>query len=113
MSKVSTHILDLMRGKPAGGVLVELQRRDAADTWRAVSSARTDEDGRCAQLLPRDELHPGLYRLTFDIGPYFSAHKIAGLYPTITVTFEVRTGESQFHIPLLLSANGYTTYRGS
>ena len=113
MNKVSTHILDLMRGKPAGGVLVELEQRDSSGSWHAVGSARTDDDGRCAQLLPSSDLHAGFYRLSFDTGTYFSAHKIAGLYPMVTVTFEVRTGESQFHIPLLLSANGYTTYRGS
>ena len=113
MNRVSTHILDLMRGKPAAGVLVELEERDSSGNWRAVGSARTDDDGRCGQLLPGSDLQPGFYRLSFDTGHYFSAHKIAGLYPTITVTFEVRAGESQFHIPLLLSANGYTTYRGS
>jgi len=113
MNKVSTHILDLMRGKPAAGVSVELEQRDSLGNWRGVGSARTDDDGRCAQLLTQNDLHPGLYRLSFDTGPYFSAHKIAGLYPTVTVTFEVRAGESQFHIPLLLIANGYTTYRGS
>ena len=113
MNKISTHVLDLMQGKPAGGVLAELERRDASGNWLAVGSARTDDDGRCAQLLPGDELHPGIYRLSFDTAAYFSDHKTAGLYPTVTITFEVRAGESQFHIPLLLSANGYTTYRGS
>lgn len=113
MNKVSTHILDLMRGKPAGGVLVELARRDSSGDWRAVGSARTDDDGRCAQLLPSSDLHPGFYRLSFDTGSYFRTHKIDSLYPTVSITFEVRVGESQFHIPLLLSANGYTTYRGS
>ena len=113
MNKVSTHILDLMQGTPAGGVLVELEERDSSGNWRAVGSARTDDDGRCAQLLPGNDLRPGFYRICFDTGAYFTAHKIASLYPTVTVTFEVRAGESQFHIPLLLSANGYTTYRGS
>jgi 5-hydroxyisourate hydrolase len=113
MNKVSTHILDLMRGKPAAGVLVQLEQRDSSGNWHAIGSGRTDDDGRCGQLLASSDLRPGFYRLSFDTGPYFSVQKIAGLYPTITVTFEVRAGESQFHIPLLLSANGYTTYRGS
>jgi 5-hydroxyisourate hydrolase len=73
----------------------------------------TDQDGRCAQLLPGDELPPGVYRLSFDTASYFDAHQLAGLYPSVSVTFQVRDGESQFHIPLLLTANGYTTYRGS
>ena len=112
MKRISTHVLDLSRGKPAHGVPVRLERQEAGN-WRTLESARTDQDGRCAQLLPSDDLPPGLYRLTFDTETYFKAIKIEGLYPRVEVTFHVREGESQFHIPLLLSANGYTTYRGS
>ena len=113
MKKVSTHILDLMRGAPASGVAVRLDRQDSSGTWHQLGSAHTDSDGRCAQLLPIDQLESGLYRLTFETAAYFSSHKVPGLYPVVQVTFQVREGESQFHIPLLLSANGYTTYRGS
>jgi len=102
-----------MRGAPAIGVAVKLECLDSSGAWQVLGSGRTDADGRCAQLLPKDELRPGQYRLTFDTAAYFSTHKIVSLYPTVQVTFEVREGESQFHIPLLLSANGYTTYRGS
>ena len=79
----------------------------------ALQSASTDQDGRCAQLLPEGDLSAGVYRLVFDTAHYFAAQKITGLYPVVEVTFHVRDGESQFHIPLLLTANGYTTYRGS
>jgi 5-hydroxyisourate hydrolase len=113
MKKISTHILDLMRGAPANGVAVQLEHLDPSGTWDVLGSGRTDSDGRCAQLLQKDELQPGQYRLTFDTAAYFSTQKIVSLYPTVQVTFQVREGESQFHIPLLLSANGYTTYRGS
>lgn len=112
MKRISTHILDLARGVPASDVPVQLDRQEAG-TWRPVKSARTDQDGRCGQLLLDGELLPGLYRLAFDTANYFAALKIASLYPVIEVTFQVRDGETQFHIPLLLSANGYTTYRGS
>jgi 5-hydroxyisourate hydrolase len=112
MNRISTHILDLTRGKPAGSVPVRLDRQENED-WRPVGSAFTDKDGRCGQLLPDDSLPPGLYRLHFDIESYFAQQKIQALYPAVEVTFQVRDGESQFHIPLLLSANGYTTYRGS
>jgi 5-hydroxyisourate hydrolase len=64
-------------------------------------------------LLPERNLSPGLYRLVFDTASYFAELKIDALYPVVEVTFQIRDGESQFHIPLLLSANGYTTYRGS
>jgi 5-hydroxyisourate hydrolase len=113
MKRISTHVLDVSRGKPASDVPVRLERREAPGNWRPLHSARTDQDGRCGQLLSEDDLSPGLYRLVFDTAIYFGAQNIDGLYPVVEVTFQVRDGESQFHIPLLLSANGYTTYRGS
>jgi 5-hydroxyisourate hydrolase len=113
MKRVSTHILDVNRGQPASNVPVRLEFQETAGSWRLLNSARTDQDGRCPQLLPADELSAGLYRLMFDIASYFHALKIEALYPVVEVTFQVRDGESHFHIPLLLSANGYTTYRGS
>jgi 5-hydroxyisourate hydrolase len=114
MKRISTHILDLALGKPAKDVPVRLDRREASGNWVAVTSARTDQDGRCAQLLPDETVfRPAIYRLTFDTASYFAAQKSDGLYPLVEVTFQVRDGESHFHIPLLLSPNGYTTYRGS
>lgn len=93
---------------------MRLERRDASGAWRLLAAARTDQDGRCAQLLPEnDPLSPGLYRLGFETTTYFAAHKLNGLYPLVEITFQVREGEQRFHIPLLLSPNGYTTYRGS
>lgn len=113
MKRISTHILDLTRGKPASNVPVRLERQEAVGTWKVLTSAHTDRDGRCGQLLPEGDFAPGLYRIAFDTGSYFESLKVDGLYPVVEVTFQVRDGESQFHIPLLLSANGYTTYRGS
>jgi 5-hydroxyisourate hydrolase len=113
MKRISTHILDTTRGKPAANVPLRLETQDSSGSWSSLASARTDQDGRCAQLLPGDELPPGVYRLVFDTASYFALLAIAPLYPVVEVTFQVRDGESQFHIPLLLSANAYTTYRGS
>jgi 5-hydroxyisourate hydrolase len=114
MKRISTHVLDVARGKPAGHVRVRLERRGASGGWDLVTSARTDADGRCEQLLRDDgDLDAGVYRMVFDTGSYFSAQKVEGLYPVVEVTFHVREGEAQFHIPLLLSPNAYTTYRGS
>lgn len=113
MKRISTHILDLARGKPASGVAVQLQAKDSAGAWRVMNSGCTDPDGRCAQLLAGDELAPGVYRLRFDTAAYFAGLRVESLYPSVEVTFQVREGESQFHIPLLLNANGYTTYRGT
>jgi 5-hydroxyisourate hydrolase len=114
MSRISTHILDTARGKPAVGVPVRLDQQDSAGQWSTISSAETDQDGRWGQLVTdRAALAESVYRLTFDTASYFAASKQEGLYPAVEITFRVRSGESHYHIPLLLSANGYTTYRGS
>jgi 5-hydroxyisourate hydrolase len=114
MKRISTHILDTARGKPANDVPVRLERREASGSWLVLTSSRTDHDGRCGQLLPDDQALPaGLYRLAFDTANYFATKKTDALYPVVEITFQVRDGESHFHIPLLLSPNGYTTYRGS
>jgi 5-hydroxyisourate hydrolase len=114
MKRISTHVLDVVHGKPAKNVPVRLEKQNAPGDWRLLTSGRTDHDGRCAQLLPEgEELSAGVYRLSFDTGSYHAAQNIAALYPVVEVTFQVRDGESNFHIPLLLSPNSYTTYRGS
>jgi 5-hydroxyisourate hydrolase len=114
MKGISTHILDTVHGKPAKDVAVRLEKQSINGDWQQLTSVRTDQDGRCGQLLPHgEELSPGVYRLTFEIGSYYALQKIDTLYPVVQVTFQARDGESHFHIPLLLSPNGYTTYRGS
>jgi 5-hydroxyisourate hydrolase len=114
MSRISTHVLDTAKGKPAASVPVRLERQDSSGKWVPVGSAQTDQDGRCSQLLPDGRtLAEGLYRLTFDTAGYFAACGTEGLYPVVEIVFRVRSGESHFHIPLLLSPHGYTTYRGS
>jgi 5-hydroxyisourate hydrolase len=114
MSKISTHVLDTAKGKPAACVPVRLERQDSAGKWFSLNSARTDQDGRCGELLSDGAtLVEGVYRLTFDTASYFATCGVDGLYPAVEILFRVRSGESHFHIPLLLSPNGYTTYRGS
>lgn len=114
MKRISTHILDLVEGKPATDVPVRLEAQQGEGDWRWLASARTDEQGRCVQLLTEgQDLSAGIYRLIFDTASYFVRQKIEALYPVVEVTFQVREGDSHFHIPLLLSPNGYTTYRGS
>jgi len=113
MKRISTHILDTNRGKPAADVPVQLEKQDSSTRWISLHSSRTDTDGRCPQLLPGEALPAGIYRLVFDTAAYFASQHAEGLYPVVEITFHVREGDSHFHIPLLLSANGYTTYRGS
>lgn len=114
INRISTHVLDTASGKPAKGVRVHLEHADASGDWRELSASETDSEGRCAQMLPNDRnLEEGNYRLTFATAEYFAAQEIRGLYPCVQIAFQVHAGESHFHIPLLLSPNGYTTYRGT
>lgn len=111
MSGISTHILDTSLGRPAAGVPVTLER-NIDDRWSKISEHVTDSDGRVKRLLPEStEAQPGQYRLIFATDAYFEARGIDGLYPVVEITFTVRSGH--YHIPLLLAANGYSTYRGS
>ena len=114
MTRISTHVLDIAQGQPARNVSVRLERQESNGDWRLLASAQTDQDGRCVPLpAESDALTAGIYRLRFDTGTYFGSHNIDSLYPMVEVTFRVRDGEQHFHIPLLLSPHGYTTYRGS
>jgi len=114
MSRISTHVLDLAHGRAAQDVPVRLERRESSGEWSRLGSGSTNADGRCAQLLPENEkLRAGLYRLVFDTASYHHAQEVEGFYPVVEITFHVKEGDSAFHIPLLLSPFGYTTYRGS
>jgi len=114
MNRISTHVLDTALGKPAKDMPVRLERRESGGEWAVLQESRTDGEGRCGQLLPGDEsFRAGLYRLAFDAASYHLAQDVEGFYPVVEITFQVREGESHFHIPLLLSPHGYTTYRGS
>jgi 5-hydroxyisourate hydrolase len=114
MKRISTHILDTARGLPAQDVPVKLEWQETPGNWRLLASKSTDRDGRCGNVLPEGaELPVGIYRLAFDTASYYATQKVDGLYPIVQITFLVREGETHFHIPLLLTQNGYTTYRGS
>ena len=108
MSGISTHILDTAAGRHVPGIAVALAARDAAGTWQPVAQSATNSDGRVPQLLPAGyELRAGTYRLEFDIAGR------GGFYPQITIVFTVADPSEHYHVPLLLSRYGYTTYRGS
>ena len=110
---ISTHILDTALGRPATGVAVSLARLDGG-TWTHLNASATDADGRCKYLLPETAtLQAGVYRVHFATAEYFAAQGLIGLYPFVEIVFEIRDNTQHYHIPLLLTANGYTTYRGS
>lgn len=111
-SPVTTHVLDTSLGKPAVGVVVQLDELSDGE-WVQVGSGVTDADGRIANLLPSDQpLSNAIYRLTFFTAEYFSSRKQESIYPKVTVEFFALPGQ-HYHIPLLISPYGYTTYRGS
>jgi 5-hydroxyisourate hydrolase len=112
MSGITTHVLDVSRGRPAAGLSVELERRQG-DAWAFIGGAQTDMDGRVRNLLGELPLEPGEYRLTFETGEYFAAAGVATLYPTVVIVFEASADQPHYHVPLLLSPFGYTTYRGT
>ena len=108
MSAITTHVLDTARGVPAAGVAITLERV-TADTALVVGSGVTDADGRLRTLLGDARPEAGTYRLRFDT----RAYDAASFYPEVAVTFEVRDPTAHYHVPLLLSPFGYSTYRGS
>ena len=109
---LSTHILDTTLGKPAASVtLILLELRDGV--WTELAGGTTDIDGRCKTLLGNHPMQATTYELTFMTAPYFNAQGITSLYPYVKITFTITDPAQHYHIPLLLTANGYTTYRGS
>ena len=114
MSRITTHVLDTARGEPARGLAVTLQRLDVDGLATTIGAQTTDDDGRARVLLPDGEtLDVGRYRLLFEAGAYHRSHGVIAFFPLITVEFEVTDGERPYHVPLLLSPFGYSTYRGS
>ena len=104
MSGISTHVLDTEKGRPAVGVPVTLEHHGGK--WQPVCDGTTDGNGRIAQLIPVGEsLQTGVYRLTFRTGGPF--------FPEVSIVFQVVDASTHYHVPLLLSSYGYTTYRGS
>lgn len=129
MSTISTHVLDSTLGKPAAGIAVRVERfagggwieistsdskteraHDAPGDWIEVAAGVTDAEGRCRDL--KRDADSGPYRLVFDTGAYFARSGRASIYPEIAITFNC-DGIAHYHLPLLLSDNSYTTYRGS
>lgn len=112
MSAITTHVLDTARGRPAAGLKIELHLK-SGENWNSLGAGVTDENGRCGSLLGEAPLAAGMYRLTFHAGPYFRQLQVESFYFDIPVIFEVKDESSHYHVPLLISPFGYSTYRGS
>jgi 5-hydroxyisourate hydrolase len=115
MSSVSSHVLDTSLGRPAGHVRARLQLLEAvegAQHWTTLAEKKTDDDGRIPAFVD-GPLGAGTYRVCFDTKSYFEATSQPVFYPQIEVVFAVVPGDEHYHVPLLLSPFGYSTYRGS
>lgn len=125
---ITTHVLDTARGKPAAGVPIELELW-RGEKWQPLGRGATDDDGRLRTLTPAGPVEPGTYRIRFDTAAYFSASGAAPgaassatqggkpgadyFFPLVEIQFVVADGAAHYHVPLLLSPFGYSTYRGS
>jgi 5-hydroxyisourate hydrolase len=115
---ITTHVLDTAIGRPARGVPVELERQSesvfgGSTSWELVGAGATDTDGRNRELTPAGSVEPGTYRIRFNTEAYFSGNNVKGFYPLVEITFLIEDGTQHYHVPLLLSPFGYSTYRGS
>lgn len=114
MSKITTHVLDISRGRPAAGVSVTLELQTAGGDWEIIGRGETDADGRLTDLTGAGAASvEGVYRLTFETENYFVAQGVETFYPLAVVVFRVRDAAAHYHVPVLVSPFGYSTYRGS
>ena len=117
MARLSTHVLDTTRGRPAAGLTIDLHRVEAG-TRLHVCTVTTNADGRTdAPLLSGDTIPTGVYELTFHAGDYLRADGVALVEPPfldeIVIRFGLADASGNYHVPLLLSPHAYSTYRGS
>lgn len=112
---LTTHVLDTSREGPAEGVTVTLQRLDSTGDKETVTEGTTNDDGRLDEpLLTAEEMEAGTYQLLFDVGSYYRQQSSESTFlETVPVRFVIEDAEEHYHVPLLLSPGGYTTYRGS
>jgi 5-hydroxyisourate hydrolase len=116
MGKLTTHVLDTTHGKPGKGINLRLFRLGTSE--ELVAKATTNADGRCdAPILEGDKMKPGTYRLEFDVADYFKAQgmKLSDVpfLDTVLIRFGITDATTHYHVPLLVSPYGYSTYRGS
>lgn len=115
MATISTHVLDTANGKPAGGVLIEL-KVEKNGTFELIGGGVTNDDGRVVDLL-KEEFKPlvsGLYRMSFNVEQYMEdTGRENYFYPYVDITFRLESPDDHYHVPLLISPYGFSTYRGS
>ncbi len=112
MGKITSHILDTTKGKPAADVAIILYGGEN-DEWTELARGITNSDGRINELINKDDpMHYGIYKMRFETKDYFDRQQVKTFYPYVEIIFEIESGQN-YHIPLLLNPFGYSTYRGS
>jgi 5-hydroxyisourate hydrolase len=112
MSPITTHVLDTALGCPAADIPVTLEYKDK-DAWTKIGSGTTNGDGRVPDLLQPGALSPGHFRITFSCKDYLVSKNLEGFYEDVPIEFHIKNADQHYHVPLLLSPFGYSTYRGS
>ncbi|MGV8914564.1 MAG: hydroxyisourate hydrolase [Kaistella sp.] len=111
--QLSSHILDVSKGMPAPGVTIQLEKySDQTKMWTVVDKKVTDKNGRVGDFLSNENSNLGIYKLTYLTSPYFKSMNTESFYPWVEVVFEI-TNKDHYHVPITLSAYGYSTYRGN
>ena len=111
--QLSSHILDVSKGTPAAGVTIKLEKyNEQTKVWTALEEKVTDSNGRVPNFLPSNNSNLGIYKLTYFTSDYFKKQNEESFYPFIEVVFQIKDN-SHYHVPITLSAYGYSTYRGN
>lgn len=111
--QLSSHILDVSKGTPATGISIKLERyNELTKIWTFVDEKKTDLNGRITDFLNSDKSNLGIYKLTYFTSNYFKRDNIESFYPFIEVVFQIKD-QNHYHVPITLSAFGYSTYRGN
>ena len=111
--QLSSHILDVSKGVPAIGVTIQLEKyNDQNKAWTMIDQKATDSSGRISDFLPTENSNIGIYKLTYFTSDYFKKSNTESFYPFIEVVFQIKD-EKHYHVPITLSAYGYSTYRGN
>ncbi|OCK52925.1 hydroxyisourate hydrolase [Chryseobacterium sp. CBo1] len=111
--QLSSHILDVSKGLPVSGVKIKLEKYSKqSKIWTFVDEKNTDTNGRISDFLPSEKDNLGIFKLTYYTSDYFRKDNTESFYPYIEVVFEIRD-KNHYHVPITLSAYGYSTYRGS
>lgn len=114
MMIISSHVLDIAMGEPVNGMKLDLSFKLPSGKWEAIYTGKTNSDGRVVCTASGGiDFQEGTYRLEFEVGSYFKKRSVEAFYEKVTIDFIVKDLDRKYHVPLLLSPYGYSTYRGS